>query len=201
MKNLFRLSALLFVGLAFLQVACSDDPPPAVDPFVGNWQITAAVFNSTNVDPTDVMSIENFPDGQGGSFTLQVDAESDILELTIGAMADGVCANPANYSSFFLELTADGKLILHCPNEDFSEETGTWLKVEDPTAGTIITLIVVTDAGTVPIAFTNIVMTGTGDSFSGQTDAFPMTQVFGEDLALGTNLQFLNTDMTFVRVQ
>jgi hypothetical protein len=116
-------------------------------------------------------------------------------------MADGVCADPDNYGTFFLELTAAGKLILHCPDEnDFSEEAGTWLKDEDPTAGTIITLVVITDAGNLPITFTNIVMTGTGDSFSGQTDAFPMTQVFGEDLALGTNLQFLNTNMSFRRV-
>jgi hypothetical protein len=200
MKNLFKLSSLLFVGLVFIQVACSsDDPPPEVDPFVGKWQMTAATFNSTNVDPTDVMTIENFPTSSG-PITLEVPSGASILELTIGAMADGVCADPANYGTFFLELTADGKLILNCASVSVSEETGSWLKDEDPTAGTIITLVVITDAGNLPITFTNIVMTGTGDSFSGQTDAFPMTQVFGEDLALGTNLQFLNTNMSFLRV-
>ena len=82
MKNIFKLSSLLFVGLVFMQVSCSDDAEePTVDPLVGKWAMSGAIFNTTTEDPADVMMIENF--GVQGN-TLEVPTGASILELVVG---------------------------------------------------------------------------------------------------------------------
>jgi hypothetical protein len=195
MKNLFKLSSLLFVGLVLFQISCKDDPAPVVDPLVGKWAISSATFNSTSVAPTDTLMIAEFPLPTGGTFTLKFAAGESILDIIVGAMADNVCDNPASYPTFFLELTTDGKLLLSCPDEQNSGvDTGTWFQ-----NGNVITLTVVTAAGNLPITFNNFAMLTDGSKFTGQSANFPMTQTFGVDLG-PTNLQTLNIDMEFTRL-
>ena len=200
MKNAFKLSSLLFVGLILFQVSCSeDDPAPApVDEIIGKWALSSATYISDNVPATDVLTITNFPTLQG-PITLELPTGADVTAIVVGAMANGVCTDPTNYATFFLELTADGKLYLNCPAEMVSEASGTWAKTEDSTNGTVITLNVEAAGTTLPISFVNYNMASDKGSFTGTTSGYPMVIDFAEDLS-ATNLQFLTSNMGFTRI-
>jgi hypothetical protein len=202
MKNVYKLSSLLLVALLVFQLSCSEDETPApVDELVGNWQVSNAVFNSTSVEPTGVMVIENFP--TTAPEPLQVPAGIAITDVVIGAIADGVCASPLEYGTSFLELTAEGQLFINCGSA--SELSGSWIRTEDPTLGTVITLNVSAGPTTVPISFSSYVMSADKNQFSGVTAGFPMVRDYnvdiGEPLNGGLNLQFLNLNMEFTRLQ
>lgn len=199
MKNVYKLSSLLLVVLLVFQISCSDDDTPApVDDLVGKWALSSATFIATNDAPTDLLEITNFPT-VGGLITLQVPTDNSITELTVGAIADGVCTDVANYATLYIELTADGKLFLNCAAEMNSEESGSWIRTEDPTLGTVITLNVSAGGTTVPISYSNFVMAANKAQFSGRTQGFPMVKDFPTDLG-PTNIQFLTADMEFTRV-
>ena len=199
MKNLLKFSTFLLAVVILFQVSCDEDDAPApVDDLVGKWALSGATFLATNVDPTDLMSITNFPTASG-TVTAQFPANTDITTLVIGAMADSVCTSTANYATFFLELNAAGELYLNCPAESNSELSGTWVKTEDPTLGTVITLNINAAGTTLPISFTEFAMLGDKSKFSGQAQGFPMVTDFSMDLG-PTNLQFMTADMEFTRL-
>jgi len=202
MKNLLKFASILMLTGVLFITSCEDDPAPVeVDELIGKWALSKATFIAAvapPADPTDVLSITNFPTTQG-PITLEVPSGGDVLALVTGAMADGVCTEVANYATFFLELTADGSLYLNCPAETASELSGTWVRTEDPTLGTVITLNVAAAGTTLPISFSNYAILTDLSKFSGRTQGFPMVQDFPTDLGPG-NLQFMTADMEFTRL-
>ena len=196
MKNAFKLSSLLFVGLILFQVSCSDDAEPTPDPLpdpTGSWVLQKA----TLVTP-DPLLVKNYTTDGQNFVDLSVPA-GDFQTTTLlvgGALAGAACENPANYGGFYLELVSDGTLDFHCPAEDFVEEQGSWVVLE--TAGSYsITLNVVAAGTTLPITFKNFVLAADGSNFTGQASGYPMVKDLSMDLS-ADNLQFLTVDMVFV---
>lgn len=211
MKNAFKLSSLLFVGLVLFQIACSDDPavePKPIPDVTGKWRLTLATLvdgNALTTDP-DSLIIDNFTlDGQI-FFRLAVpvgDAQYT-TQLVGGALAATTCQNPANYETFFIELLADGNaLMFDCSvgEPGFAGQAGTWT-VDTDTNGdyTILNLSVNLEGIEVPvqISIENLVVTST--QISGTAVRYPMKKDFLLPISEAGNLQLLTTDIIFSTV-
>jgi len=212
MKNIFKLSSLLLVGLLLFQISCSDDPdvePKPIPDVTGKWRLTLATLVDGNAltPEADPLVIEKFTlDGQT-FFTLEVPVGD--FEITTGlvggALAATTCQNPANYETFFIELLADGNALwFDCSvgEPGFVGQAGTWT-VDTDTNGdyTILNLSVNLEGITVPvqIAIENLVVTPT--QISGTAARYPMKVDFTLPIADDGNLQLLTTDIIFSTVQ
>ncbi len=203
MKNVFKLSSLLFVGLVLFQVSCKKDEPAPADPLpdpAGKWALTSAVL----VEPNP-LTITSFPVNDTTFITLEVPAGADGAQTTTmlvgGALAATTCTDPANYASFYIELTADNNaLVFNCAGEGSSGTAGTWA-VEKASDGTYTLTLSVSLQGIsqpVPIILEGMELTDT--TLSGRAVGYPMKKDFLKDISEPGNLQTMTTDMTFTKV-
>jgi hypothetical protein len=199
MKNLFKLSSLLFIGLVLFQVSCKDDPAPVTpipDPS-GEWQLTKAVL----VEP-DPLTVEFYPASPISAGDFQA-----TTPLVAGALAGTACEVQENYATFFLELKASstpgtGTLIFHCPAEnDFSREAGSWSVLKDTNGDyTVLNLSVIVEGIPIAVQITvsDWIMTLDNNNFSGRASGYPMVKSLAIPIS-PDNSQFITTDLTFVR--
>jgi hypothetical protein len=206
MKNAFKLASLLFVGVLLFQISCEDDPvtpPPVIPDPTGQWALTLAtlVDGDANTADADPLVIQNFTDGTVPPYELTIPVGDFQItsQLVGGALAAITCVNPANYASFFLELVADGNVLMfNCAGEGISESRGTWTLLQDDDGEyTILNLSVNLDGIDVPVAITlqNLVLTDT--ELSGTAMAYPMKKDLQFELSVPGNLQIITTDIVF----
>lgn len=171
----------------------------------GKWIMTSSLLidgdvSSTGIDP---LSIMNFPDGTGGTLTLQVSAGQSVLPLVWDFLAELACADVANYSTFNIELTSDNKLLFNCPAESIVNDRGTWVFVQDNSGDYTIMIWTVTLEGEpipIPITFTNYSLSPDELTFSGQIVTLPMVIDFSFPLS-AANAQFIAIDVVFTKVE
>jgi len=204
MKNLFKLSSFLVFASVLFQISCSSDPAP-VEPTIpdpsGKWALTMA----TLVDPNPLV-IENFTDGTTAPAQIQVPAGETGTQMTTllvgGALAATTCQDPANYATFYIELTADNNaLIFNCAGESISDTAGSWSVIKD-TAGeyTILNLSVNLEGIPVPVQINLQDMVISATSLTGTAVGYPMKVDFLKDISETGNLQTMTTDMVFTKV-
>ena len=211
MKNIFKLSSLLFVGLLLFQISCSDDPavePKPIPDVTGKWALTKATLVDGNAltPEADPLVIQNFTlDGENFfPLTVEVGDFEITTGLVGGALAATTCQNPANYATFFIELLAAGNaLIFDCSvgEPGFAGQAGTWT-VDTDTNGdyTILNLSVNLEGIVVPvqISIENLVVTST--QIGGTAVRYPMKKDFTLPISDDGNLQLLTTDIIFSTV-
>jgi hypothetical protein len=210
MKNAFKLSSLLFVGVLLFQFSCEDDPAapaPVIPDVTGQWALTLATLIDGNAvtAEADSLIIENFTDGTTAPTRLALpvgDFQTTSL-LVGGALAATTCQEPENYITFFIELVADGQaLIFNCSGEQRSGQAGTWTLLQDDDGEyTVLNLSVFLEGISVPVAIRleNVVVTDT--QFSGRAVGYPMKKDFLKEIAEPGNLQIMTTDIVFSAVQ
>jgi hypothetical protein len=211
MKNAFKLSSLLFVGVLLFQFSCEDDPAapaPVIPDPTGQWALTLATLidgNAVTPETADSLIIENFTQDGQNFFRLALpvgDFQTTSL-LVGGALAATTCQNPANYATFFIELVADGQaLIFNCSGEQLSGQAGTWTLLQDDDGEyTVLNLSVLLEGISVPVAIRleNLVVTDT--QISGRALGYPMKKDFLLPIAEPGNLQIMTTDIVFSAVQ
>jgi len=201
MKNLFKLSSILLVGLFLFQISCSDDPEveQVPDPS-GSWQLTSATLVSPNPLIVANLAAANLPDAPipAGAATVPI-----ITALVGGALAAVGCTNPANYGGFFLDLTAEKTLVFNCPAESVSDESGTWSILKDTDGKyTIFNLSVNLEGISVPVQITvnDFALSADGKTFTGTASGYPMKNDLAFDLSAAGNAQFITTDMVFTKM-
>jgi len=209
MKNAFKLSSIMLIGLALFQISCSKDEilallPP--DPS-GSWTLKSAILVDGNsaTEAADPLVVANLPLAGIPDADIPVGDEARTTGLVGGALAGVACLNPANYGGFFLELTSTNKLVFNCPAEDGGTglESGTWTIIPDSNGDfTILTLSVSLDGIPVPIAITvsNFTISADGNSFTGQAKGYPMVKDVALPISATGNAQFITTDMEFIKV-
>ena len=209
MKNAFKLSSLLFVGVLLFQISCEDDPAapaPVIPDVTGQWALTMATLidgNARTAEP-DSLIIENFTQ-DGINFirlALPVDEVQTTSLLVGGALAATTCQNPANYATFFIELVADGNaLMFNCAGEELSGQAGTWTVLQDDDGEyTILNLSVNLEGISVPVPITLIDFAVTDTQISGRALGYPMKKDFTKEISAEGNLQTMTTDMVFTAV-
>lgn len=204
-KMTTSLLLLLLIGIA----ACTtteENPGPEAPDASGVYTLTTAEL----VEP-DTLVLLNVPvsDGMGGVIildTMKIPAGPETIEIITalvgGALAAVPCADPANYGSFRLELTADKKLIFHCDAEDVHNESGTWSVLLDTNGEfTILNLSVNLEGISVPIpiAISGMVLSDT--QLMGTANNYPMKKDLAKELSETGNQQFLTTIMVFARTK
>ena len=205
MKNAFKLASLLFVGVLLFQISCEDDPvapAPVIPDIAGQWVFKVATLVDGNAATPDVFEdlvIANLPAAGIPDAPIPV-GDFQITSLLVGgALAAITCVEPANYASFFLELVADGNVLMfNCAGEGISESRGTWTLLQDDDGEyTILNLSVNLDGISVPVAITlqDLVLTAT--ELSGTAAAYPMKNDLAFELSEPGNLQIITTDIVF----
>ena len=199
MKNLFKWTTLLVALTVIFQISCGEDedPTPSLPDPTGKWVLSSA----TLVSP-DPLVIKNFTTDGENFQDLSIDAGASSTQMTTllvsGALAGRACADPDNYSTFYLELTSDGKLIFTCPNESVAEEGGSYVVLESDGEYSI-TLNVSAAGTTLPITVSDFVLAEDKSTFTGTASGYPMVVDFTQELSQ-ENLQFLSTTMVFTAV-
>jgi len=205
MKNVFKLSSLLFVGLVLFQLSCGDDDvPPVVDNTpdpTGNWSLTTATLVDGNaitedLDPLVIANLDaiGMPDAP-----IPVGDVAQTSQLVGAALAGTACDDVlTNGDSFFIELRADNRLLFHCPAEDYIEDDvlNVWVVAEDldNPGSYALTLNVVVAGITMPITIADIEISADGSTLTGRALRYPM--VTDITLPIGAdNIQFISTDM------
>lgn len=210
MKNLFKLSSLLFVGLVLFQISCSDDaapPEPVPDPS-GLWVFQSATLVDGNASTPDIdpLVIQNFTTNGMDFFELTVDPGdvATTTQLVAGALAATVCLDPtgASYASFFIEFVADGNLLFSCPADDppvADVDMGGWTVEKDADGKyTLFNLTAVLPAGTLTIIIDDFALSADGNTFTGRALNYPMKVDFTQLFTLD-NAQFLVADLVLVK--
>ena len=209
MKNTFKLSSLLFVGILLFQFSCEDDPAapaPVIPDVTGQWALVKATLIDGNAvtEAADSLIVNNFTDGTTLPFRLALpvgDFQTTSL-LVGGALAATTCQNPANYASFFIELEEAGNaLIFNCSGESISGQAGTWTLLQDDAGEyTVLNLSVTLEGISVPVAIRleNVVVTAT--QISGRAVGYPMKKDFLKEISEPGNLQIMTTDIVFTAV-
>lgn len=210
MKNLFKLSSLLFVGLVLFQISCSDDDPivePVPDPS-GLWKFQSATLvdgNFLTPETADPLVIQNFTTGgPPAELTVPVGNTDLTTQLVAGALAATVCEDPtgASYASFFIEFVSDGNMLFSCPADDppvSDVDMGGWTVEKDADGKyTIFNLTAVLPAGTLTIIIQDFALSADGNTFTGRALNYPMKVNFLEEFTLA-NAQFLTADLVLVK--
>ena len=211
MKNLFKLSSLLFVGLVLFQISCSDDaPPPEVVPDPsGTWKFQSATLvdgNFLTPETAEDLVIQDFTDGSAPPAVLTVpvgDVQTTSV-LVAGALAATVCEDPtgASYSSFFIEFVSDGDMLFNCPADDppvADVDMGGWtVEKDDDGKYTLFNLTAVLPAGTLTIFIEDFALSADGNTFTGRALNYPMKVRFLEEFTLD-NAQFLTADLVLIK--
>ena len=209
MKIFTKLTTALMLLLVIGFSACTDDeatPGPQAPDASGIYTLNSAEL--VDPDPLVLLNVP-VPDGQGGiiiapevEFPAGPATIESITAIVGGALAAVPCADPANYGSFRLELTADQKLIFHCDAEDVHSESGTWAVLLDTNGEYTILNLSVSLEGIpvpIPIAISDIVLTDT--QLTGTATNYPMKNDLSKELAEAGNQQFITTKMDFSRTK
>ena len=199
MKGLFLLA---LGGMVFVS-SCNDDDDPVVDPLVGNYKLTSAIYlgqyNPADGSTSEVsMSIAPIPD--------EIPPTAPITELIAGVLngvsecvgSDGVTPDASQVQ---IEFREDGSLWFTCDGEG-AESSGSWSKAD---ATTVTLNIAPTDNIPTGLSLTlsNIVIAGS--NLSGRIDGFPMPRHLGYDLGAplpdegGPNIQILSISMVITK--
>lgn len=209
MKIFTKLTTALMLLLVIGFSACTDDeatPGPQAPDASGIYTLNSAEL--VDPDPLVLLNVP-VPDGQGGiiiapevEFPAGPATIESITAIVGGALAAVPCADPANYGSFRLELTADQKLIFHCDAEDVHSESGTWAVLLDTNGEYTILNLSVSLEGIpvpIPIAISDMVLTDT--QLTGTATNYPMKNDLSKELAEAGNQQFITTKMDFSRTK
>lgn len=196
------LLALALVGLVFVS-SCNNDEEPTVDPLVGNYKLTSAIylglFNPADGSTAEVsMSIAPIPD--------EIPPTAPITELIAGVLngvsecvaSDGVTPDASQVQ---IEFRADESLWFTCDGEG-AESSGTWSRAD---ATTVTLNIAPTDNIPTGLSLTlsNIVIAGS--NLSGRIDGFPMVKNLAFALGAplpdegGPNIQILSITMVLTK--
>jgi hypothetical protein len=205
MKNTFKLSSLLFIGVILFQVSCSEDPvTPPVDNTpnpVGKWQMVSATLVDGNAQTAEAeplvianLPLAGLPDGPIPVGDVQITSA-----LVGGALAGTTCDDPASYASFFVELVEGGNLSFQCPDESaINPNDNKWVVLEDSANPGVysLTLTVVVGGTALPITIINFEISADGSTFTGTAAGYPMVNDI--TMPIGTaNIQFITTDLIF----
>lgn len=181
----FNIQLLLMAVFALLLVSCEKDKEEEVDPLVGVYTFTSAIFNESVGMKTPLGNVV---------FPIGFDAKFFVSDGLLGAAP---CDDSTNAA---VELKNDGKIFYACLDETNEAQMGTWLINTDRT---ILTLNISN-----PQAFglTISELKITDISFSGTVENFPLPKdsdyELGADLPEGggPNYQTASVDLTFTKV-
>ncbi len=209
MKNVFKLSSLLVVVLVLFQFSCKEEETP-VEPTIpdpsGKWALTSATLVDGNsaTETADSLIVQNFTTDGQTFFTLKlpVGEMETTSALVGGALAATTCQNPANYGTFYIELTADNNaLVFNCAGESITATAGSWSVLKDSDGNyTILNLSVNLEGVPVPVQINLQNMEISATSLTGRAVGYPMKVDFLKDISEPGNLQTMTTDMVFTKV-
>ena len=202
MKRFLRIQLAMLVALAFTMAACSEDeePAPTAPDISGTWAMTA----STLVEPSP-MTVKNVPT-PAGPMDVTWNAGDDVLALTGSALAAYGCADPAQYSTFVLELTASpaNEIYFNCVGEGNRFSVGSYTLRDTDGDGVFTELglnIQLPDVA-IPINLTMPDAQITDTKISGSIPGYPMKKDASLDLDDPSgNLQLITTTIEFTKVQ
>jgi hypothetical protein len=185
MKQRIYQIGLFLAALGLLFGACDKKEEETIDPLVGIYTFTSAIFNDTVRMKTPIGNVV-FPPSFDASYF-----------VTDGLLGAAPCDDSTNAA---VELKSDGKIFYACLFETNEAQMGTWLINTDRT---ILTLNI-SNPQAFQLTISDLIISTS--SFSGTVENFPLpldaSIELGENLPGGSipNIQFKSVDLTFTKV-
>ena len=173
----------ILILIPMFSVSCDNDENGNVDPLIGKYTFSSAVFNET-------VGIK--VEGYYVSFQPGDDAS---LFVRNGILKAAPCDNIANAA---VDLRSDGKTYYICLGEDNEDQMGTWVNVGD----SVLTFNI-SNPQSLALIISGLEITET--QFKGTVENFPLPRdteyELGADFPGGKNIALKSVDVTFARVE
>ena len=183
MKQRIYQIGLFLVALGLLIGACDKKDEETIDPLVGVYTFTSAIFNDTVRMKTPIGNVV-FPPNFDASFF-----------VTDGLLGAAPCDDSTNAA---VELKTDGKTYYTCLEETNEAQMGTWLINTDRTE------LILNISNPQPFSLKITGLSITINSFSGTVENFPLPLDASLELGAplpggGVNYQTASVDLTFTK--